>query len=344
MLEMAPPAGAATHGRNALASSTTRRAFVLGAAAAPLLARKAVAQAGFPSRALRIVIGFPPGGGIDILARLMAPRMSERLGQPVVVENRPGANGLIATQGAAQSEPDGHTVLFGTTGNLAVNPVIYAGRPGLDIERDFAPLSLVASLPFVLVVNPSVPAKSLKELIEVAKARPGEMLFGSSGNGGLPHLSGELLNLQAGIAARHVPYRGSAPAFTDLLSGQVQFVFDALAIAQPHIEAGRLRALATTGPGRMAALPDVPVAKDTLPGFEVVNWYGMVVRAGTPAAIVARLNQEVANALRQPDVAERAASLGLDLVGSTPERFAALQRDEIAKWGDVIRTAKIKVD
>ena len=344
MLEMAPPAGAATHGRNALASSTTRRAFVLGAAAAPLLARKAVAQAGFPSRALRIVIGFPPGGGIDILARLMAPRMSERLGQPVVVENRPGANGLIATQGAAQSEPDGHTILFGTTGNLAVNPVIYAGRAGLDIERDFAPLSLVASLPFVLVVNPSVPAKSLKELIEVAKARPGEMLFGSSGNGGLPHLSGELLNLQAGIAARHVPYRGSAPAFTDLLSGQVQFVFDALAIAQPHIEAGRLRALATTGPGRMAALPDVPVAKDTLPGFEVVNWYGMVVRAGTPAAIVARLNQEVANALRQPDVAERAASLGLDLLGSSPERFAALQREEIAKWGDVIRTAKIKVD
>jgi tripartite-type tricarboxylate transporter receptor subunit TctC len=344
MLEMAPPAGAATHGRNALASSTTRRAFVLGAAAAPLLARKAVAQAGFPSRALRIVIGFPPGGGIDILARLMAPRMSERLGQPVVVENRPGANGLIATQGAAQSEPDGHTILFGTTGNLAVNPVIYAGRPGLDIERDFAPLSLVASLPFVLVVNPSVPATSLKELIEVAKARPGEMLFGSSGNGGLPHLSGELLNLQAGIAARHVPYRGSAPAFTDLLSGQVQFVFDALAIAQPHIEAGRLRALATTGPGRMAALPDVPVAKDTLPGFEVVNWYGMVVRAGTPAAIVARLNQEVANALRQPDVAERAASLGLDLLGSSPERFAALQREEIAKWGDVIRTAKIKVD
>jgi tripartite-type tricarboxylate transporter receptor subunit TctC len=344
MLEMAPPAGAATHGRNALASSTTRRAFVLGAAAAPLLARKAVAQAGFPSRALRIVIGFPPGGGIDILARLMAPRMSERLGQPVVVENRPGANGLIATQGVAQSEPDGHTILFGTTGNLAVNPVIYAGRPGLDIERDFAPLSLVASLPFVLVVNPSVPAKSLKELIEVAKARPGEMLFGSSGNGGLPHLSGELLNLQAGIAARHVPYRGSAPAFTDLLSGQVQFVFDALAIAQPHIEAGRLRALATTGPGRMAALPDVPVAKDTLPGFEVVNWYGMVVRAGTPAAIVARLNQEVANALRQPDVAERAASLGLDLLGSSPERFAALQREEIAKWGDVIRTAKIKVD
>jgi tripartite-type tricarboxylate transporter receptor subunit TctC len=327
-----------------LALSTTRRAFVLGAATAPLLARGTTAQAVFSSRPLRIVIGFPPGGGIDILARLMAPKMSERLGQPVVVDNRPGANGLIATQGVAQSEPDGHTILFGTTGTLAVNPVIYGGRAGLDIERDFAALSLVASLPFVLVVNPSVPAKSLKELIELAKTRPGEILFGSSGNGGLPHLSGELLNLQAGIATGHVPYRGSAPAFTDLISGQVQFVFDALAIAQPHIEAGKLRALATTGPKRMAALPDVPVAKDTLPNFEVMNWYGMVVRAGTPFAIVSRLNQEVANALRQPDVAERAASLGLDLVGSTPEQFAALQRDEIAKWGGVIRAAKIKVD
>ncbi len=327
-----------------MAQLTTRRAFVLGAATAPLIARGTMAQGAFPSRPLRIVIGFPPGGGIDILARLMAPKMAERLGQPVVVENRPGANGLIATQGVAQTEPDGHTILFGTTGTLAVNPAIYAGRPGLDMERDFAPLSLVASLPFVLVVNPSVPAKSLGELIALAKARPGDLLFGSSGNGGLPHLSGELLNMQAGTTTRHVPYRGSAPAFTDLISGQVQFVFDALAIAQPHIEAGKLRALATTGPQRMAALPDVPVAKDTLPGFEVVNWYGMVVRAGTPAAIAARLHQEVAGALRQSDVAERAASLGLDLVGSTAEQFAALQRDEIAKWGGVIRTAKIQVD
>jgi tripartite-type tricarboxylate transporter receptor subunit TctC len=327
-----------------LAGSTTRRAFVLGTIAAPLLARQTVAQAGFPSRPIRIVIGFPPGGGIDILARLMAPKMADRLGQPVVVENRPGANGLIATQGVAQSEPDGHTIFFGTTGNLAVNPAIYAGRSGLGIERDFTALSLVASLPFVLVVNPSVPAKSLAELIAHAKAHPGEILFGSSGNGGLPHLSGELLSLQAGITTRHVPYRGSAPAFTDLISGQVQFVFDALAIAQPHIESGKLRALATTGPKRMAALPDVPLAKDTLPSFEVVNWYGMVVRAGTPAAIVSRLNQEVANALRQGDVAERAASLGLDLVGSTPEQFAALQRDEIAKWGGLIRAANIRVE
>jgi tripartite-type tricarboxylate transporter receptor subunit TctC len=326
-----------------MATSTTRRALVLGAATAPLLARRTTAQTGFSSRPIRLVIGFPPGGGIDILARLMAPKMAERLGQPVVVDNRPGANGVIATQGVAQSEPDGHTILFGTTGNLAVNPALYA-RPGFDLERDFTPLSHVASLAFVLVVNPSVPANSLKELIDLAKARPGEISFGSSGNGGLPHLSGELLNLQAGIRTVHIPYRGSAPAFTDLISGQVQFLFDALAIAQPHIESGRLRPLATTGPTRIAALPDVPLAKETLPNFEVVNWYGMVVRAGTSAEIVSRLHQEVAHALRQPDVAERAASLDLDLVGSTPEQFGAFQLEEIAKWGEVIRTAKIKVE
>jgi tripartite-type tricarboxylate transporter receptor subunit TctC len=331
-----------------MARATTRRSFMLGAAAAPLLAsglaRPAIAQAGFPSRPIRIVIGFPPGGGIDILARLMGPKMSDRLGQPVVIENRPGANGLIATQGVAQADADGHTILFGTTGNLAVNPVLYAGKPGMDMEREFMPLSHVASLGFVLVVNPSVRASSLKELVDLAKAKPNELLFGSSGNGGLPHLSGELLNLQAGIKTRHVPYRGSAPAFTDLISGQVNFVFDALAIAQPHIEAGRLRAIATTGPKRMAALPNVPAANETLAKFEVVNWYGMVVRAGTPSAIVSRLQQEVAYALQQPDVAERARTLGLDLVGSTPEQFAAFQRAEIAKWGDVIRTANIKGD
>jgi tripartite-type tricarboxylate transporter receptor subunit TctC len=331
-----------------MALMTTRRAFVRGAAAASLLAPSALpcpalAQARFPSRVVKIVIGFPPGGGIDILARLMAPKMAERLGQSVIVENRPGANGLIATQGVAQSEPDGHTVLFGTTGNLAVNPALYAGKPGLDMERDFAAVSQVASLGFVLVANPSVPAKSLQELIDLAKAKPGEVSFGSSGNGGLPHLSGELLNLQAGIRTLHVPYRGSAPAFTDLISGQVQFVFDALAIAQPHIETGKLRALATTGPNRMAALPDVPLMKDTLPNFEVLNWYGMVVPAGTPADAITRLHQEVAHAMRQPEVAERAAALGLDLLGSPPNAFAAFQKTEIAKWGAVIRTAKIQV-
>ena len=298
----------------------------------------------YPDRPIKLVVPSPAGGPPDQIARLISDKMAAALGQPVIVENRPGANGLIATQGVAQAEPDGHTILFGTMGNLAVNQALYGARAGFDMERDFAPVCQVASLPFVLVVNPAVPAKSLRELIDLAKARPGALFFGSSGNGGLPHLCGELLNLQAAIRTVHVPYRGSAPAFTDLISGQVQFVFDALAIAQPFIESGLIRPLATTGAQRMAALPDVPLMKDTLPNFDVVNWYGMVVRKGPPAAIVSRLAQDVISALRQPDVAERAAALGLDLVGAGPDAFAAFLRSEMAKWGEVIRTARIQVE
>jgi tripartite-type tricarboxylate transporter receptor subunit TctC len=316
----------------------TRRGLI-GAGMALPLATSALAQS-FPSRPIRIVIGFPPGGGIDILARLIAPHMGASLGQPVVVENRPGANGLVATQAIAQSEADGHAIFFGTTGNLAVNPVLYPTMP-VDVLRDFAPLSHVASLAFVMVVNPQVPARTLAEFIALAKSQPGKMNFASSGNGGLPHLSGELLNAAAGIQTVHVPYRGSAPAFTDLIAGQCQFMFDALAIAQPHIESGRVRALATTGPAKLAALPDLPVAKETVPGFEVTNWYGMSLRAGTPAPIVNRLHREVAAALAVPEVARRAADLGLDLIGSSPDAFASFQRAEIERWGAVVRRANI---
>ena len=326
-----------------MVSLTTRRGFVLGAVTAPFVARFAHAQA-FPSRPVRIVIGFPPGGGIDILARLIAPVMSERLGQPVIVDNRPGANGQVATQAVSQLDADGHTILFGTAGNLAINQVLYPDRPGTNMERDFTPLSLVASLGFVLVVGPSMKVTSFRELIDFARPRPGQVFFGSSGKGGLPHLCGELLNLQASIQTTHVPYRGSAPAFTDLISGQVHYVFDAVAIALPHIQAGSIRPLAVTGATPIAALPGVPLAKATLPEFEVVNWYGMVVRSGTGADMIARLHQEVTFALRQPSVAERAASLGLDLVGTTPEQFGAFQRAEIVKWGGVTRSANIQVD
>ena len=301
-------------------------------------------KAAFPSRPVRIVIGFPPGGGIDILARLMAPKMAERLGQPVIVENRAGANGVIATQGVAQADPDGHTVLFGTLGNLALNELLYVGRPGIDMEKDFVPVSHVASLPFTLTVNSMLPVKSVAELIAFAKARPKQVYFGSSGKGGLPHLCGELLNLQAGIEAVHVPYRGSSPAFTDLASGQVQFIFDAYATALPFIQSGHIRLLATTEPTRLQALAGVPPVKDTLPGFDVGNWYGMVVRAGTSPAAVSRLSEEVAFALRQPDVVERAATLGFELIGTTPETFGEFQRGEIARWAEVMRAANIKLE
>ncbi len=229
-------------------------------------------------------------------------------------------------------------------GNLAVNQTLYAGRPGIDMERDFLPLSHVASLPFTLTINTSVPAKSVKELIELAKTRPGQMFFGSSGNGGLPHLCGELMNLQAGIKTVHVPYRGSSPAFTDLAGGQVQFVFDAYATALPFIQSGHIRLLATTEPTRLTALSGVPPMKDTLPDFDVGNWYGMVVRAGTPAPAIARLNREVLYALRQPDVVERADTLGLELIGTTPEQFGAFQRKEISRWAEVVRSAKIQIE
>ena len=324
--------------------STTRRAFALGAVAAPFLARRTFAQAAFPSKTVRIVVGFPAGGAIDILARLIAPKMADKLGQPVIVENRAGANGLIATQGIAQADADGHSILFGTMGNLAVNPVLYANRPGVDMNRDFMPVSHVASLPFTLTVNSAVPAKSVAELIAFAKERPERVFFGSSGNGGLPHLCGELLNLQAGIRTVHVPYRGSAPAFTDLAGGQVHYVCDAYATALPFIQSGHIRLIAITEPTKLKALAGVPPIKDTLPNFSVGNWFGMVVRAGTPAAAIARIQQEVASALRQPDVAARADTLGLELIGSTPETFGAFQKKEIARWAEVIRTAKIQVE
>ncbi len=325
-----------------MVTSMTRRGCLL--AAASIAVAPARAQAVFPSRPVRIVIGFPPGGGIDILARLMAPKMSDRLGQPVIVENRAGANGVIATQGVAQADPDGHTVLFGTLGNLALNELLYVGRPGIDMEKDFVPVSHVASLPFTLTVNSMLPVKSVAELIAFAKARPKEVYFGSSGKGGLPHLCGELLNLQAGIQTVHVPYRGSSPAFTDLASGQVQFIFDAYATALPFIQSGHIRLLATTEPTQLEALAGVPPVKDTLPGFNVGNWYGMVVRAGTAPAAVSRLSGEVAFALRQPDVVERAATLGFELIGSTPEAFGMFQRGEIARWAEVVRGANIKLE
>ena len=324
--------------------STTRRHFILAAAAIPLVVRQASAEAEFPTRPIRIVVGFPPGGGIDILARLMAPKMSEQFGQPVIVENYAGADGQRGTQSVAQSAADGYTILCGTMGALAVNQLLYAGRSGIDIEKDFVPLSQIASLPMVLCVNSALPVRSVEELIAYAKARPGQVFFGSSGIGGLPHLCGALFNLQAGVETVHVPYAGSAPSFTDLARGQVQFDFDAYAVALPFIQSGHIRLLAATAPTHLKALAGVPTMKETLPNFDVANWYGMMMRAGTPPAAIARLNQVVLSALRQPGVAERADVLGLEPVGTTPEKFGAFLHQEIARWAEVIRTAKIQVE
>ena len=314
------------------------RVFVLLVLALAVGTAFAQAPAGRP---YRILIGFPPGGGIDIVARLLAPRLTDSLGQQVIVDNRAGANGIIAMDLVAKAAPDGHTLFLGTTGNLSVNPVLYTSLP-FNVERDFAPVTQVSSVPFLLYVHPSVPGKTLAEFLSHLKANPGKVHFYSSGNGGLPHLAGELLKSTAGVNAVHVPYKGSAPGLTDLLGGHVQFGFDAVPIGLPHVKAGKLRAIATTGPTRLSFLPEVPPASETLVGFEVVNWYGMVVPAGTPRAAIARLHREIVNAMSVPDIREKLIAQATDPVGTSPGEFGAFRKAEEARWGRVIKRANIR--
>jgi len=297
----------------------------------------------WPQRPIRIVVGFPPGGGIDVVARLLGVKLADALGQQIVVDNRPGANGILATEIVAKAAPDGHTFFIGTPGNLSVNPVLAKNLP-FNMERDFVPVMQTSSVPFLLYTHPKVPAKSLDELIAHIKANAGKVNYYSSGNGGLPHLASELLNNLAGIKSIHVPYKGSAPGFNDLMGGQVQFGFDAVPIGLQHVKAGRVRAVATTGPKRLPFLPDVPAANETLKGFEVVNWYGIVAPTGTPARAIERLNSEILKAMAVPELREKLVAQGTDPVDSNPRAFGAFMKAESAKWGRVIREANIKSD
>jgi tripartite-type tricarboxylate transporter receptor subunit TctC len=315
---------------------------IVAIGACMLTAAVAFAQS-YPAKPIRIIIGFPPGGGIDIVARLLSPKLSESLGQQVVVDNRAGANGIIACELVAKAAPDGYTIFLGTTGNLSVNPSLYSSLP-FNMERDFTPLTQTSSLPFLLYVHPSLPARTLGQLIALAKANPAKMNYYSSGSGGLPHLAGEWLNTVAGIRTIHVPYKGSSPGMADLIGGHVQFGFDAVAIGLPHVKSGRLRAIATTGKTRLALLPDLPPAHETVPGFEVVNWYGMVLPAGTSREVVARLHMEIVKAMNIPDVREKLIGLGTDPIGSTPEEFGAFMKSETSKWAHVIKSANIRAD
>ncbi|HEV7394856.1 MAG TPA: tripartite tricarboxylate transporter substrate binding protein [Burkholderiales bacterium] len=315
---------------------------IAASAALALTAVLACAQS-YPVKPIRIVIGFPPGGGIDIVGRLLAPKLSESLGQQVVVDNRAGANGIIAAELVAKTAPDGYTIFFGTTGNLSVNAALYSTLP-FNIERDFVPLTQTSTVPFLLYVHPALPIRTIGEFIALAKANPGRMNYYSSGNGSLPHLSGELLNTRAGLKTIHVAYKGSAPGMTDLIGGHVQFGFDAAAIGLPHVKAGKLRALVTTGKTRLSFMQDVPSANETLPGFEVVNWYGMVLPAGTSRDVVTRLHTEIVKAMNIPDVREKLIGLGTEPVGSTPEEFGAFMKSETGKWGLVIKSANIRAD
>jgi tripartite-type tricarboxylate transporter receptor subunit TctC len=302
------------------------------------------AQAPYPNKPIRLVVPFPAGGTTDILARAAAQRLTETTGQPVVVDNRPGAGGNIGAELVAKSAPDGYTLLMGTVGTHAINASLYARMP-FDHMRDFAPVILVAGVPNVLVVNPSVPANSVQELIAYGKANPGKLNFASSGSGTSIHLAGELFKTMSGVQMTHVPYKGSAPALADLIGGQVQLMFDNLPSALPQIKAGKLRALAVTSAQRSAALPDVPtVAEGGLPGFDATSWFGILAPAGTPKDIIAKLNGEVAKWLASAEAKEKLASQGAIAAGQSPEDFTRHIAAETAKWQKVVKDSGAKVD
>ena len=299
----------------------------------------------YPSRPIRLVVPYPPGGPLDIMARAIGQKLTEAWNQAVVVDNRPGAGGNIGADLVAKSPADGYTLLMGAVATHAINPTLY-GRLPYDPVKDFAPVALVAQVPNILVVNPSVPVRSVRELIDLARARPGYLNFGSGSTGSTGHLAGELFNTMAGVRMVHIPYKGGAPAMTDLLAGQVQLMFDNLANALPNVRAGRLRALAVTTLARSPAMPDLPtIAESGLPGFDLTTWFGLMVPAGTPTEIVSRLNAEIVRALNAKDMRERLEKMGAGPpADNTPAHFAAFIRAEAAKYAKVVRDSGAKVE
>ena len=321
-----------------------RRRAMLGTTLLSALAPWASARAqAWPSKPLRLVVGYAPGGTTDILARLVAPHMATALGQPVVVENRPGAGGNVGTAAVARADADGYSLVMGTGGTLTINPAIYAQMP-FDPEKDLAPVSLIAAVQNVMVVNADLPVRSVPEFIAYAKQRPGRVFFASSSVGSASHVAGELLNILAGVQMVHVPYRGSAPALADLVAGHgVQVTLDNLPAFIGAIQDGRLRALAVTGANRSPVLPDVPTMQEAgVRDFEVTTVFGLLTTGGTPAEIVARLHRETVAAVRRPEITQRIKDLGAEPVASSPEEFAAVIARDIAKWRDVVRRAAIQ--
>jgi tripartite-type tricarboxylate transporter receptor subunit TctC len=319
-----------------------RRRFLQVAATAtafPSLTRIARAQA-YPSQPLRWVVGFPPGGGADTVSRIMARWLSERLGQPVVIENKPGASTNISVQAVANAPPDGYTILF-IGASAAVNVTLFDNLP-FNLLRDIAPVSGLIDFPFVLIVHPSVPARTVAELIAYAKANPGKISMASFGAGSSSHVAGELFKTMAGVNLVHVPYRGSAPALTDMISGQVQVMFDVMTSALPHIRSGALRAIAVAGKNRFPGLPDVPVIADTVPGYEANSWCGLGAPRGTPPEIIDRLNREINAGLKNPAVIEQLAKVSTTPIIFTPAEFGAFMASEVEKWGKVIKVAGVR--
>ena len=314
------------------------------AALAVMAPAGAQAATAYPSKPIRLLVGFPPGGSTDILSRQVGVRLAESLGQQVVIDNRAGAAGNLASELVARGNPDGYTLLMATVSSHGINPGLYKKVP-YDPVKDFAPVTLIASYPLILAVNPGVPVKNVKELIALAKGKPGALRFGSSGNGSPGHLSGEIFKNMAGIDIVHVPYKGGAPSTLAVLSGEVQITFATLPGAMPHIKSGKLNGPAVTTAKRSPTLPEVPtIAESGLPGFDISSWAGLMAPAGTPKSVVLMLNAATVKALASHDMRERLAGEGAEPVGNTPEQFAAFVKAELAKWAQAIKQAGAQID
>jgi tripartite-type tricarboxylate transporter receptor subunit TctC len=308
-----------------------------------LFAGAALAQP-YPTRPVKLIVPFPPGGNTDIVGRLLAQKLSDSFGQQVYVENRGGGGGTIGAEAAAKSPNDGYTLFFSTTGTLASAPSL---QPGLryDPIKDFAPISTLANAPVVVIVAASLPPKNLRELIQLAKAQPGALKFGSAGTGHFVHIAGEMFKVSAGVDLLHVPYKGVAQALTDLLGGRIDAMFDAFAQYEPHLQSGKLRALAVANPTRLSRLPDVPTTAEAgMPDYVLASWFGLAAPAGTPREVIERVNAEARKALAGADVREALAKLGLEPGGNSPQEYAAMIADELTRWRRAVKAAAIKID
>jgi tripartite-type tricarboxylate transporter receptor subunit TctC len=321
-----------------------RRELLLALAGVAVSPRVLAQADDYPNRPIRLIVPFAPGGGTDIVARILGQKIGEAWKQAVVVDNRAGANGTIGAHLAAKSPPDGYTLTM-MTASHSVNVTLQGTKHPYDLLKDFAPISQVTRQPYVLVVNPNLPAKSLKELVALAKSQPGKLTYGSSGIGGTSHLSGALLGALADVQLTHIPYRGGEPAMTAVVGGQIDMLFSTLLQSRGLIQAGKLRPLAVTTPGRSAAIPEMPTMQEAgVPRYEVVGWYGLLAPAGTPPAIVQKLNREIVRSLRLPDVGEKIAAEGSEPVGNTPEEFGAHIKAEVEKWRDLIQKTGIRTE
>lgn len=323
---------------------TFSAAFAASIVCAPAFGAASDPAAGYPSRPIRIIVAYTPAGTTDILARVVGQKMTESWGQSVIVENRPGANGNIGTEIAARATPDGYTIVMGTVATHAINNSLYP-KLTWNGQKDFAPISLVALVPNLLVLNNALPVKSVKELIAHAKANPGKLTFGSPGNGSTAHMSMELFKALTGTSMVHVPYKGSAGVLADVTSGQISLAMDNIPVYLPQAKAGKIRALAVSSAQRIPAAPDIPtVAEAGVPGFEAQSWFGLLAPARTPRPIVDKLAAETQRILKLPDVSERISALGAQLVGNTPDEYAKFIQSEVKKWQQVIRTAGVKLE